>query len=73
MSPSLRERPSPGRPYHNAETWRWFRLVDLAFLDELVIVEFRWTEPATPPLKYLFLYHVDGVSSVESAASVVRA
>ncbi|HMK95922.1 MAG TPA: hypothetical protein VK425_00155, partial [Acidimicrobiales bacterium] len=61
-----------GRPYYNAETWRWFELVDLAYLDELVIVEFRWANPATPPLRYLFVCHVDQVSSAELAASVVR-
>ena len=44
----------PGSPYYNADTWRWFQLVDLAYLDDLIVVEFRWTEPTTPTdLRYL--------------------
>jgi len=70
---SLRERSNIGQPYYDPETWRWFQLVDVAYLDELVIIEFRWADPTTPHLRYIFICHVDQVSSVETAASVVRA
>jgi hypothetical protein len=71
-TPSLRERSRIGRPYYNPETWRWFQLVDLAYLDELVIVEFRWTDPTTPKLRYIFICHVDQVPSAQAAGSIVR-
>jgi hypothetical protein len=70
---SLRARSNIGQPYYDPETWRWFQLVDVAYLDELVIIEFRWADPTTPQLRYIFICHVDQVSSVETAASVVRA
>lgn len=71
-TPSLREQSSIGRPYYSAETWRWFQLVDLAYLDELVIVEFRWTDPTTPELRYVFICHVDQVPSAQAAGSIVQ-
>lgn len=62
----------PGHPYYNPETWRYFQLVDVAYLDGLVIVEFRWPDPATPPLRYLLICHVEGTGSAEAAGYVVR-
>lgn len=44
---------SPGRPYYDAEAWRWFRLIDIAVLDNSVFVKFAWDEPDTPRLEYL--------------------
>ena len=67
-----RDRSGIGEAYYNAETWRWFDLVDLAYLDELVIIEFRWADPSTPPLRYLLVCHVDRVSSADFAGWVVR-
>ena len=65
--------PRIGRPFYNAETWRWFELVDVAYVDELVVVVFRWTDPATPPaLRYVIFCHVDRVAAVDSAAWIVR-
>lgn len=45
----------PGRPNYDAETWRHFELVDLAYLDEMVLVEFAWTDPATDNRRPLVL------------------
>lgn len=33
---------------------------------------FRWTDPATPPLRYVIFCHVDHVDSVEAAGWIVR-
>lgn len=62
----------PGRPYYDPETWRWFELVDLAVLGDLVIVEFRWSEPGVSSNRYLLMCHVDGTETVAMAASIVR-
>lgn len=62
----------PGRPYYNAEAWRYFEVVDVAHVDEMVLVEFSWTDPATPDLRYLLFCHVDRLTTAESAAMVVR-
>jgi hypothetical protein len=70
---SAEKRPrGPGRPVYDPEVWRWFQLADLAYLDELVLVEFYWTNPATPLLRHLLFCHVDGLTTAESAAMVVR-
>lgn len=64
----------PGSPYYNADTWRWFQLVDLAYLDDLIVVEFRWTEPTTPTdLRYLLFCPADIEGSAATVAGVVRA
>lgn len=63
----------PGVPYYNPETWRWFRLVDLTYLDPLVLVEFRWIDPTMPQqLLYLLFCNLGGVDSIGLATSVVR-
>jgi hypothetical protein len=62
----------PGRPSYDAETWRHFELVDLAYIDEMVLVEFAWTDPTTPDLRYLIFCHVDQLTTAESAGLVVR-
>ena len=61
-----------GQPGFEPETWRWFELVDLAYLDEMVVVEFRWTDPATPRLRYLLHCSVDQLSTAQDVALIVR-
>lgn len=63
---------SAGTPVYDPETWRWFELVDLGFVDEMVLVVFRWTDPATPELRYSVLAHADQLPNASSIATVVR-
>lgn len=61
-----------GAPYYDAESWRWFDLVDVGYVDEMVLIVFRWTDPSTPDLRYTYLAHADGLPNADAAASVVR-
>ena len=72
LVPSPIAAPGTGQPVFDAETWRWFELVDLAYLDEMVVVEFRWTDPATPRLRYLLHCSVDQLSTAQDVALIVR-
>jgi hypothetical protein len=59
---------TPGAPFYDPESWRWFELVDVGFVDEMVLVVFRWTDPSTPELRYSSLAHADGLPSAEAVA-----
>lgn len=43
------------RPAYDPESWRYFDLLDVAYLDGLAVIEFHWTAPGTPTLRYLVL------------------
>lgn len=58
-------------PRFDPEVWRWFALVDVAYLDRLVVVAFRWTDPETPELTYVTMLHAD-TTTVSIAAAVIR-
>lgn len=62
-----------GIPLYDPESWRWFDLVDVGFVDELVLIVFRWTDPDTPELRYGYLAHADRLPGPDSVATVVRA
>lgn len=72
LVPSPSAAPDGGQPAFEPETWQWFELVDLAYLDEMVVVEFRWTDPATPRLRYLLHCSVDQLSTAQDVALIVR-
>lgn len=61
-----------GAPYYEPGSWRWFDLVDVGYVDEMVLIVFRWTDPATPELHYSYLAHADGLPDAEAAALIVR-
>ncbi|MFD1722373.1 hypothetical protein [Amnibacterium endophyticum] len=63
---------APGAPVYEPESWRWFELVDVGFVDEMVLIVFRWTDPATPELRYSFLAHADQLPNAASIATVIR-
>lgn len=61
-----------GAPYYEPESWRWFDLVDVGLVDEMVLIVFRWTDPSTPELRYSYFAHADGLPDAGAAAGVVR-
>lgn len=61
-----------GAPYYEPESWRWFDLVDVGYVDEMVLIVFRWTDPSTPDLRYSYLAHADGLPDAGAAALIVR-
>lgn len=61
-----------GAPYYEPESWRWFDLVDVGYVDEMVLIVFWWTDPLTPELRYSFLAHADGLPDAGAAALIVR-
>lgn len=61
-----------GAPYYEPESWRWFDLVDVGYVDEMVLIVFRWTDPSTPALRYCYLAHADGLPDAGAAALIVR-
>jgi hypothetical protein len=67
-------RSAPGRPFYDAESWRWFRLIDLAVLDGTILVKFGWDEPGTPPLNHLAQIPVPRYTSLDQTgvALIVR-
>lgn len=64
----------PGRPLCNPEGWRWFRLIDVGWLDGAVWITFAWDEPGTPDLQYLATQSVRRYAALgpEVAAMAVR-
>lgn len=61
-----------GFPHYRPESWRWFDLIDVGYVDEMALIVFRWTDPTTPELRYSFLAHADGLANADAAATVVR-
>lgn len=61
-----------GAPHYEPESWRWFDLVDVGYVDEMVLIVFRWTDPSTPELRYSYLAHADGLPDAGAAAVIVR-
>lgn len=61
-----------GAPYYEPESWRWFDLIDVGYVDEMVLVVFRWTDPSTPELRYTYFAHADGLPDARAAAVIVR-
>lgn len=61
-----------GAPYYEPESWRWFDLVSVGFVDEMVLISFRWTDPTTPDLRYRVLFPADGSSDAGSVAAIAR-
>lgn len=58
---------------YEPESWRWFELVDLGYVADMVLVTFRWTDPSTPELRYCYLTPAGGLPNSDAAAVLVRA
>lgn len=52
-SSGLRHPREPGMPLFHPEAWRFFRLLDLGWLGNDLVVGFAWDELGTPNLRYL--------------------
>ena len=69
--PGCAPSPAPGRPYYDAEAWRWFRLIDVAILDNSVFVKFAWDEPDTSHVEYLAIVPVDQYAGLGAAGAAL--